>query len=56
MTDIRPADGASVLEALRREARTRILVLDGAMGTEIQALKLSEGDFRGDGSGTTATT
>jgi 5-methyltetrahydrofolate--homocysteine methyltransferase len=48
MTDIRPADGASVLEALRREARTRILVLDGAMGTEIQALKLSEGDFRGD--------
>ena len=25
----------------------RILILDGAMGTEIQKYKLSEGDFRG---------
>ena len=29
-------------------ARERILVLDGAMGTEIQALGLSDDDFRGD--------
>ena len=27
---------------------SRILVLDGAMGTEIQKLNLTEGDFRGD--------
>lgn len=36
------------LEALARE---RILVLDGAMGTQIQALGLSEEDYRGQGSG-----
>ncbi|MGA0596193.1 methionine synthase [Enterovirga sp. CN4-39] len=35
-------------QALRDAARERILVLDGAMGTEIQALKLSEADFRGE--------
>ena len=29
-------------------ARERILVLDGAMGTMIQQLKLDEADFRGD--------
>ena len=29
-------------------ARERILVLDGAMGTMIQAHKFSEADFRGD--------
>ena len=34
-------------EALRRAAAERILVLDGAMGTEIQLLGLSEDDFRG---------
>jgi len=32
---------------LRRLARQRILVLDGAMGTEIQALKLGEAGYRG---------
>jgi 5-methyltetrahydrofolate--homocysteine methyltransferase len=48
MSDIRPADGAEVLAALRQAAAERILVLDGAMGTEIQALKLSEADFRGE--------
>ncbi len=32
---------------LRRLARERILVLDGAMGTMIQELKLDEADFRG---------
>jgi 5-methyltetrahydrofolate--homocysteine methyltransferase len=35
-------------QALREAARERILVLDGAMGTEIQNLKLSEADFRGE--------
>ncbi len=35
-------------QALRDAACERILVLDGAMGTEIQALKLSEADFRGE--------
>src|SRR5512132_688346 len=46
--EVRPADGAEVLAALRNAASERILVLDGAMGTEIQALKLSEADFRGE--------
>ena len=32
---------------LRELARERILVLDGAMGTMIQTLKLGEADFRG---------
>src|SRR5215475_14738011 len=32
---------------LRALARERILVLDGAMGTMIQALKLEEEEFRG---------
>ena len=34
-------------EALEELARTRILILDGAMGTEIQNLGLTESDFRG---------
>src|SRR3954470_5515973 len=46
MTDIHPADGAEIARALRSAARERILVLDGAMGTEIQSLKLTETDFR----------
>ena len=46
MSNINPADGAEVLSALRQAASERILVIDGAMGTEIQALKLSEEDFR----------
>ncbi|MDX3978707.1 methionine synthase [Shinella sp.] len=41
-------DGSEVLAALQAAARERILVLDGAMGTEIQTLKLVEDDFRGD--------
>ncbi len=36
-------------EHLRRIAAERILVLDGAMGTMIQACKLGEEDFRGAG-------
>ena len=42
------ADGADVGAALEAAAAERILVLDGAMGTEIQDLKLSEEDFRGE--------
>src|ERR1700689_3723753 len=38
----------SPIEAtLRRQAAERILVLDGAMGTMIQALRLDEEGFRG---------
>ncbi|MDJ1158631.1 methionine synthase [Chelatococcus sp. SYSU_G07232] len=48
MADVRPADGAEVLAALTKAACERILVLDGAMGTEIQRLKLTEADFRGE--------
>src|ERR687894_1513942 len=48
MNDIRPANGHEIERALRQAAAERILVLDGAMGTEIQALKLSEQDFRGE--------
>ncbi|MBV9078031.1 MAG: homocysteine S-methyltransferase family protein, partial [Methylobacteriaceae bacterium] len=40
--------GAEIAAALRAAARERILVLDGAMGTEIQALRLTEADFRGE--------
>ncbi len=34
--------------ALAAEVKDRILVLDGAMGTEVQALNLSEAEVRGD--------
>ncbi|WP_112662595.1 methionine synthase [Microvirga flavescens] len=44
----RPADGAEVLKALREAASKRILVLDGAMGTELQRSRFSEADFRGE--------
>ncbi|WP_425364962.1 methionine synthase [Jiella endophytica] len=45
MTDGRnPAEAA---EALKQAASERILILDGAMGTEIQLLGLGEEDFRG---------
>jgi 5-methyltetrahydrofolate--homocysteine methyltransferase len=43
-----PVDGAEIERSLREAARQRILVLDGAMGTQIQNLKLSEADFRGE--------
>ena len=42
------ADGAEILAALKDAARERILVLDGAMGTQIQGLGLQEDHFRGD--------
>ncbi|MCM2294162.1 methionine synthase [Allorhizobium sp. BGMRC 0089] len=40
-------DGAEILKALQKAASERILILDGAMGTEIQQLGLDEDDFRG---------
>ena len=40
------ADGAEIRAALHAAASERILVLDGAMGTEIQNRKFSEEDFR----------
>ncbi len=36
------------LQALEEAARQRILILDGAMGTMIQRLELSEADYRGE--------
>jgi 5-methyltetrahydrofolate--homocysteine methyltransferase len=40
-------DGAEVLAALKAAAAERILVLDGAMGTQIQGLGFEEEQFRG---------
>jgi 5-methyltetrahydrofolate--homocysteine methyltransferase len=48
MNQIERADGPDIERALREAAAERILVLDGAMGTEIQTLKLAEEDFRGE--------
>ena len=39
-----------VFDAIRAAAARRILILDGAMGTQIQQLGLSEDDFTGHGS------
>ncbi|NKN36146.1 methionine synthase [Agrobacterium sp. a22-2] len=41
-------DGAEVFAALRKAARERILILDGAMGTQIQGLGFDEDHFRGE--------
>ena len=41
----RPGDAA---EALAAAARERILILDGAMGTQIQGLGFTESHFRGE--------
>ena len=43
-----PRDGSEVFAALTKAANERILILDGAMGTQIQGLSLNEDDFRGD--------
>lgn len=40
-----------VFAALAKAARERILILDGAMGTQIQSLELAEEDFNGRGPG-----
>ena len=45
---VRPADRAEILAALKAAARERVLVLDGAMGTMIQQLKLDESGYRGE--------
>jgi 5-methyltetrahydrofolate--homocysteine methyltransferase len=42
-----PRDGSEVFAALTKAAKERILILDGAMGTQIQGLSLNEDDFRG---------
>ncbi|WP_062227239.1 methionine synthase [Aureimonas frigidaquae] len=44
---IRPQGAAGRRDALMAAARERILILDGAMGTQIQGLGLSEEHFRG---------
>ncbi len=41
-------DGKEIFAALAQAARERILVLDGAMGTQIQGLGFTEDHFRGD--------
>ncbi|RUX25492.1 methionine synthase [Mesorhizobium sp. M7A.F.Ca.US.011.01.1.1] len=41
-------DGSEVLAALTTAARERILILDGAMGTQIQGLGFDEDQFRGE--------
>ncbi len=43
-----PRNGEEILAALQAAARERILVIDGAMGTQIQGLGLDEDQFRGD--------
>ncbi len=43
-----PRDGTEVLAALKKAARERILIIDGAMGTQIQGLGLGEDQFRGE--------
>ena len=43
------ADRPAAREALASAARERILILDGAMGTQIQGLGLGEDDFTGHG-------
>lgn len=45
--ELPPRNGKDIADALREAAREHILVLDGAMGTEIQTLGLVEDDFRG---------
>ncbi len=41
-------DGSEILAALQGAARERILILDGAMGTQIQGLGFDEHQFRGE--------
>ncbi|WP_455918734.1 methionine synthase [Ensifer canadensis] len=41
-------DGSEVMRALKQAASERILIMDGAMGTEIQQLGFVEDHFRGD--------
>ncbi|MFD1747023.1 methionine synthase [Rhizobium helianthi] len=41
-------NGSEIFEVLAKAARERILILDGAMGTQIQGLGFQEEHFRGD--------
>jgi 5-methyltetrahydrofolate--homocysteine methyltransferase len=43
-----PRGGLEVFAALTKAAQERILILDGAMGTQIQSLNLNEESFRGE--------
>ena len=43
-----PRDHAEIREALTSAIKERVLVLDGAMGTMIQGLKLDEAGYRGE--------
>ncbi|MGX5665089.1 methionine synthase [Rhizobium daejeonense] len=45
--DARERNGTEIMQALAAAARERILVLDGAMGTQIQGLGFDEDAFRG---------
>ncbi|MGY6548025.1 MAG: homocysteine S-methyltransferase family protein [Roseinatronobacter sp.] len=51
MTSAFPPPGTETERALRKAAAQRILVMDGAMGTQIQGLGLAEDDYTGHGSG-----
>ncbi len=46
-----PLPPSAAFAALNAAAAERILILDGAMGTQIQALGLGEDDYTGRGSG-----
>ena len=41
------SDGCEIFDALQAATRERILILDGAMGTQIQGLGFGEDHFRG---------
>ena len=47
MTEVKSPKPSPAESDLRRRAAETILVLDGAMGTEIQGLKLDEAGYRG---------
>src|SRR5262245_25021681 len=47
-THLPKPDGSEVLAALKAALSERILIMDGAMGTEIQQLSLGEEHFRGE--------
>ena len=48
MTKILDSNTSPVAQAIRAIAAERIVIIDGAMGTQIQDLRLGEADFRGE--------
>ena len=48
MNTNKPLTPSPIAQEIRKLARERILILDGAMGTAIQECQLSEADFRGE--------